>query len=50
VSRRAAEESVRASSLDWGVASRTAIVDLLPPLSTYVDGATLVADGGWIAQ
>ncbi len=27
-----------------------AIVYLLSPLSTYVDGATLVADGGWIAQ
>ena len=26
------------------------IVYLLSPLSTYVDGATLVADGGWIAQ
>jgi NAD(P)-dependent dehydrogenase (short-subunit alcohol dehydrogenase family) len=28
----------------------TTIVYLLSPLSTYVDGATLVADGGWIAQ
>jgi NAD(P)-dependent dehydrogenase (short-subunit alcohol dehydrogenase family) len=26
------------------------IVYLLSPLSRYVDGATLVADGGWIAQ
>jgi NAD(P)-dependent dehydrogenase (short-subunit alcohol dehydrogenase family) len=28
----------------------TSILFMLSPLSTYVDGATLVADGGWIAQ
>jgi gluconate 5-dehydrogenase len=28
----------------------TTIVDLLSPLSTHVDGGTLVADGRWIAQ
>lgn len=27
-----------------------AIVYVLSPLSTYVDGATLVAEGGWVAQ
>jgi NAD(P)-dependent dehydrogenase (short-subunit alcohol dehydrogenase family) len=28
----------------------TSILFMLSPLSQYVDGATLVADGGWIAQ
>lgn len=28
----------------------TTIVDLPSPLSTHVDGGTLVADGRWIAQ
>jgi NAD(P)-dependent dehydrogenase (short-subunit alcohol dehydrogenase family) len=28
----------------------TSILFMLSPLSRYVDGATLVADGGWIAQ
>jgi NAD(P)-dependent dehydrogenase (short-subunit alcohol dehydrogenase family) len=28
----------------------TSILFMLSPLSKYVDGATLVADGGWIAQ
>jgi NAD(P)-dependent dehydrogenase (short-subunit alcohol dehydrogenase family) len=28
----------------------TTIVYLLSPLSTHVDGGTLVADGRWIAQ
>ncbi|MDX6618090.1 MAG: hypothetical protein QOK36_476, partial [Gaiellales bacterium] len=28
----------------------SSILFMLSPLSEYVDGATLVADGGWIAQ